>query len=196
VPNATVDPDWHGKWNWRKSSSRCHRWWQRDTMLIHWWISIRSHFSRVTAAPQLLSTAAEPLPSEWTGAGRFPYNRSCDLCSLCQFDVWSTRRECILARCSMLWRWPASLVLDAHCTPSRFCQPAVQTRRRAYRAAKEPSWLTLGQAQYRSVISLKFLHLSNYSSLALQPCQFDLIRPRGADGYSPVRRARTFSSIL
>lgn len=39
--------------------------------------------SRATAAPQSLSTAAEPLPSvSWSGAGRLSYNRSCDFRSL------------------------------------------------------------------------------------------------------------------
>jgi hypothetical protein len=97
------------------------------------------HCSRATAAPQ---SSRQP-PSRC----RVSHGLAPDVFlttvratfALCQFGGWSTRHDYSLARRSKQWRWPASLVPDARCTPSHFCQPAVQTRRRApHRAARQP----------------------------------------------------------
>lgn len=138
--NATVDPDWHGRWNLRRSSpTRCHRGWRRPTVYSHWWTVFRCnpreqrlHRNRSRQPPSRCRVCRGLAPDVFLTTVRATS-------VLCQFDGWSTRHEYGLARRSKLWRWPASLVPDAHCTPSSFCQPAVQTRCRApRRTAREP----------------------------------------------------------
>ena len=173
--SATVDPDWHSRWNLRRASlTRCHRGWRRATVRTHWWRAFRETL-RPTAAPQSLSTAAEPLPSSesWTGAGHLSYNRfvrhsfSVRLADgpLGTSTVWRAVPSCDAGR--RVWSQ------TAHCALSRFCRPDAQAR-------------------YHS-------HLPCFSSrrcsLVFRSCRFDLIRPRGADGCSPVSRARTFPGI-
>lgn len=116
--NATVDPDWQGRWSLQKAPSDAVSPRVANSFTAN---LLAGSFPLHSQEQRLYWTAAEPLPRGIVDWYRTSSHNARATVVRCQSGVWPTKHESSLARRPKLWRWPVTLVQDAHCTSTCFC---------------------------------------------------------------------------